>query len=308
MLQHTPGYIFKSGDVVTPARLNDAIARQTATAAALTLLGAGPAGPEGGPVAVGEIPATAHTLDLLKAETPAASRALLELGNVDNVSDLNKPVSETQQAALDALSETLTAAIATAIAALTTKFTPALIPGQFALFLHPKEALPEGWFFPDGRWVATSTTLGAALVALPAALKTAWGVSLSGNSIRLFDPDKFFTTDAAGAKVGRFPRLAGLGAQAVGVTQQDAIRNIKGGFPVAGGWSQMNGPTFEPGPFAADGTRWFDNSGTSSSDGGAISFDASLVVPTAAENRPFNTGMTPGIYLGVTGVPSYIAQ
>jgi hypothetical protein len=30
-----------------------------------------------------------------------------------------------------------------------------------------------------------------------------------------------------------------------------------------------------------------------------LDFDASRNVPTAAENRPLNLGMTPGIYLGV---------
>jgi len=73
----TPGYLWQTADVVTPARLNRAISGQTLAAAPLTLLGvprqgaaAGDPQPESAPVA--EIPVSDQGLALLAAATPAA--------------------------------------------------------------------------------------------------------------------------------------------------------------------------------------------------------------------------------------------
>lgn len=71
----------------------------------------------------------------------------------------------------------------------------------------------------------------------------------------------------------------------IGSTQGDAIRNITGNF---GYWDGTNYP--RDGVFSW-GTNTNNKQGKSGSDGGEkrdVNFDASRVVPTAAENRPKN--------------------
>lgn len=88
----------------------------------------------------------------------------------------------------------------------------------------------------------------------------------------------------------RFIRAAG-GSLAVGTTQGDAIRNITGTFRVQN--SYTNNPTTS-GAITTSGTSTIRPSpGISTSLNDTLNFNASNVVPTANENRPYNIALTP---------------
>ena len=87
---------------------------------------------------------------------------------------------------------------------------------------------------------------------------------------------------------GLFLRGHGGKSAALGVQQEDAIRNITGEFgaKAVGMWR-----TEASGVFATSGT----GGGSHDSNGWGtqrFQFDASRVVPTAAENRPVNTAVS----------------
>jgi hypothetical protein len=81
---------------------------------------------------------------------------------------------------------------------------------------------------------------------------------------------------------GRFLRGSGGNAAAIGTEQGDAIRNITGTFstqsPVTGNDGVFSGTS---GTQYVTGVSW-------ASGKSRFIFDASAVVPTAAENRPMN--------------------
>ena len=159
-------------------------------------------------------------------------------------------------------------------------------------------ALPTGWHFCNGDLLDITSSAGQALRDLPASFKTDWGVEIAtcGN-IRL---PKLFHTDGR----GYFTRATDGQTQAVGGVQGDAIRNIKGELKgVNGAYSQAYGWAFGVASGALKTTTvraaYNKYGGTYTTDYATTAYlDASLVVPTAEENRPLNVGMTPAIYLG----------
>ena len=81
---------------------------------------------------------------------------------------------------------------------------------------------------------------------------------------------------------GLFLRGHGGNSAALGVRQDDAIRNIKG--QITGNGLMSGGAT---GPFYSWYTQNF-GIGNGAYDKNGVAFDASRVVPTAEENRPVN--------------------
>jgi phage tail fiber protein len=82
---------------------------------------------------------------------------------------------------------------------------------------------------------------------------------------------------------GKFIRSTGGNAASLGVSQDDAIRNITGWFNTEANDNQLADGVFKMG----------DNVGSTQNDGTSdpvwrIHFDASRVVPVANENRPYN--------------------
>lgn len=137
-------------------------------------------------------------------------------------------------------------------------------PPAGEIMLFAGDNVPDGWLPCNGALVNRS-----AYPELFEAIGTIYGTGDGSTTFAL--PD---TSD-------RFPRFAGNGL-AVGETQGDAIRNIQGVvdgylkiFTSSGAFTLTNisSPNINP-PTATGETPH------------SISFDASKVVPTAAENRP----------------------
>ena len=85
---------------------------------------------------------------------------------------------------------------------------------------------------------------------------------------------------------GKFIRGTGGNAASLGVSQGDAIRNIKGGFgDVSGVYGEFHNPT---GAFTNNQPRKKYNAGGWTEDNTGLGFDASRAVPVANENRPYN--------------------
>jgi tail collar domain protein len=85
---------------------------------------------------------------------------------------------------------------------------------------------------------------------------------------------------------GKFIRATGGNAASLGISQGDAIRNIKGGFgDVSGVYGEFHNPT---GAFTNNQPRKKYNGGGWTEDNTGLGFDASRAVPVANENRPYN--------------------
>jgi hypothetical protein len=190
--------------------------------------------------------------------------------------------------------------------------------GELRMFMQRKESLPHGWYYPDSRLVDIDSELGRVLLALPANLRDDWGVTFAaGGRLRMFNNALFTALDSTGARVGRHPRFISWGTSILpgGITN-DAIRNITGYLAAQGSSTRYSGEVVPDstghangtgGAIDRDTTRWWDNSSQGGSDGYGATFDASRIVPVANENRPFGLYVTPGIFLGVVGQPSYVA-
>ena len=86
---------------------------------------------------------------------------------------------------------------------------------------------------------------------------------------------------------GKFMRGIGGNAATLGVAQQDAIRNIQGEIQTDRAQIQSSSGAFK-GPLISAGAGI---NGTNIGIGRNFNFDASRVVPTANENRPYNTAV-----------------
>lgn len=161
------------------------------------------------------------------------------------------------------------------------------ILGEIRLLPFRQNALPTGWYFCNGDQFALSTTQGAALNALPATMRSDWGITVSGANINL--PNLFSGSD------GYFLRAVNNSDRQPGTTQGDAIRNITGSFMTASdvgvAWiSSPAGRSVVSGALTMSATGSAPFSFTTYSHGantiGAMGLDASKAVPTASENRP----------------------
>lgn len=168
------------------------------------------------------------------------------------------------------------------------------IVGEIRLMPFRKADLPDGWYYPSGDYFELTSVVGKALNSLPANYKSDWGITVSGSSIRLFDPNKFFAEN-----MGRFFRPVNDSNRLPGSIEGDAIRKIAG---VAEGFILCSSgvPTFS-GALGEPSINWAAYIGHGAVSGYWTSrflFDSSYVVPTANENRPSNVGLIPAIYLG----------
>lgn len=187
-------------------------------------------------------------------------------------------------------------------------------PGEYREFFLAPEDLPFGWRFPSGEYVEKTSAVGKALLALNDKTRSYLGVVEQGTTIRLFNPGIFFVQTDEGMK-GRFARPVNGADFDPGHTENDAIRNIEGewifigeGGTVASRYGTVRDGTQYKSEFSGALTKGalVKNAGMHciSGLGGveegnrALRIDASLVVPTAAENRPYWFGVTPAIYIG----------
>ena len=128
---------------------------------------------------------------------------------------------------------------------------------------------PAGFLPADGRRL---------LVSEYPELYDVIGSIYGGNGSTYFNLPKF--------NDGKFIRATGGNAASLGISQGDAIRNIKGGFgDISGIYGEFHNPT---GAFINNQPRKKYNSGGWTEDNTGLGFDASKMVPTANENRPYN--------------------
>jgi hypothetical protein len=179
-----------------------------------------------------------------------------------------------------------------------------LFVGKIELFTCPVAEIPDDWSICTGDRYALTSGKGIALNGLSSAMKTALGITISGETINV--PNLF---DANGN--GYFPRPVNGVSRAVGSKQTDAIRNIKtdedaGGSLVydafLGSWNYKSSTDTLFPPFYVVKTHSTNFYHSFASASGVkvsfIGFNAELSVPTAAENRPINYGALPCIFLG----------
>lgn len=159
--------------------------------------------------------------------------------------------------------------------------------GQRMLFRGPQDKIPAGWLIENG--AAVSRTTYATLFAV---IGVAYGAGDGATTFNLPDAR------------GEFDRGLDLGrgvdpGRTLGSSQGDAIRNITGeanhaGVATSGGFGLINTALGSASGALKKGTL-FPNSvqGLANTPGAAMAFDASLVVPTAHENRPRNLAGIP---------------
>lgn len=148
--------------------------------------------------------------------------------------------------------------------------------GQSAWFEGPETAIPAGWLIANGAAVSRTT-----YATLFAAIGTIHGPGDGATTFNLPDKRGEFTRGldlGRGVDVGRVQ----------GSAQGDAIRNITGGLGASIGNEAASGA------FAISA----NHGDTLNAVAGVYayrtrSFDASRVVPTAAENRPRNKAAIP---------------
>ncbi len=175
------------------------------------------------------------------------------------------------------------------------------IVGDIRLLPFRPDALPAAWYFCNGDFYPVETDQGRALLALPESFRSDWGIRVADGRVclpRLFDP-------VSGA--GMFLRSVDGAGRLPGSVQGDAIRNITGSYTYTtlagailnntGATTQLTGAFARPAVLTKSAGLTVTNYGSGKT--GELLFNASLVVPTAEENRPVNAGMTPAIYLGV---------
>lgn len=168
--------------------------------------------------------------------------------------------------------------------------------GDFRLMPFRANELPPGWYFRNGDNYLLNSPQGQALNGLSANYKSDHNIT-----IKTIGGKQYINVPSAFAQDGRgyFERAIDGTTRQVGTVQNDAIRDIwghfdtgvvdnhagyaKGAFVGSNAINPKNG-SFQP------AKNW---------DAWGFNFYASLVVPTANENRPLNIGLTPVIYLGV---------
>lgn len=140
---------------------------------------------------------------------------------------------------------------------------------------------PPGWLKRNGAAVSRTT-----YAALFAAIGTTYGAGNGTTTFNVPDGRAEFDRgldDGRGIDVGR----------ALGTAQGDAIRNITGftGIFYRAGAVGSSGALFAS-AYSANPAKG-GVSGSDAGDSPGLNFDASLVVPTAAENRPRNVAYLP---------------
>lgn len=186
----------------------------------------------------------------------------------------------------------LAAAIQEQISQIQTK--RAIVVGEFGLMPFRTANLPAGWYMRNGDKFLLSSPQGQALNNLPENYKTDWGITITneGGFDYINVPSAFHTDGRA-----YFDRAVDGTNRQVGSVEGDAIRNITGTF------SSFSYSAGQPsGAFTSTIATQNALAGGSTANYNDVrkTFSASSAgVPTAAENRVLNRGLTPVIFLGV---------
>lgn len=168
--------------------------------------------------------------------------------------------------------------------------------GDQRLMPFRRDELPFGWYFRNGDNYLLSSPQGQVLNGLSINYKNDHRIT-----IKTINGQQYINVPTAFASDGRgfFERAVNGTARQVGSNEDDAIREIWGHFDSG---VVANHNEYARGAFK--GTRAINPTNaafltTRDYEVWGYDFYASLVVPTANENRPLNIGMTPVIYLGV---------
>ena len=158
---------------------------------------------------------------------------------------------------------------------------------KFALKTELQKAIPVGSYIlyssnsntPDGFLRCDGSALDKnAYSALFEAIGYTYGKS----------GDKFLLPNFSD---GKFMRATGGNAAALGTPQQDAIRNIQGEFRIGDVTGICTTSSSASGAFTKGNTRYSALPLIGGSESYSMLFSASRVVPTANENRPYNTAV-----------------
>jgi hypothetical protein len=167
--------------------------------------------------------------------------------------------------------------------------------GDIGFFAQTAGELKPFWYVCTGDKWGVTTPQGLALLSLSLPYRTNWGITESAGLINV---PKLF--DEQGR--GYLPRAVDGVNRQPGSVQGDAIRNIQTQHHNSYRIDKVRTNYNSDGPIYAAGTQASNYAFCGCSNDFDImwlGFDASLVVPTADENRPINVGLTPAIYLGV---------
>jgi phage-related tail fiber protein len=153
--------------------------------------------------------------------------------------------------------------------------TPAINAGNIVgeVCFFGMSTAPAGFLKANGAAVSRTT-----YADLFAAIGTTYGTGDGSTTFNLPDMRGEFPRgwdDGRGVDSGR----------GIGTAQGDAIRNITGNFFGQEAFSNLQGAFFDNGA----GSNNRPNNGSASTKN--VGFDASLIVPTAAENRPRNVAL-----------------
>jgi hypothetical protein len=168
-------------------------------------------------------------------------------------------------------------------------------PGEIRLWSIPIEVLQTydpNWLLCNGDLYPQASAEGQALAALNVDVRNALGITLSSGN---YNVPNMFTSGG----LGYFIRAADGTTRTLGSIQGDAIRDIQGANTYQGCRYATASLT---GAYAVDGAEAAAVWNVTSNSGyrcGTVTFMASRVVPTAAENRPVNIGFEPCIYLDI---------
>ena len=158
---------------------------------------------------------------------------------------------------------------------------------KFALKIELQKAIPVGSYLlyssnsntPDGFLRCDGSALDkTAYAALFAVIGYTYGRS----------GEKFLLPNFSD---GKFMRATGGNAAALGTPQQDAIRNIQGEFRIGDVTGICTTSSSASGAFTKGNTRYSALPLIGGSESYSMLFSASRVVPTANENRPYNTAV-----------------
>lgn len=187
-----------------------------------------------------------------------------------------------------------TLSIENSILGLSGPFRDRLVIGEFGLMPFRATELPAGWYVRNGDKFLLSSPQGQALNNLPENYKVDWGIVITneGGSDYINVPTAFHTDGRS-----YFDRAVDGVTRQVGSVEGDAIRNITGTF------SSFSYAVGQPnGAFTSVIATQNALAGGSTANYNDVrkTFSASSAgVPTAAENRVLNRGLTPVIFLGV---------
>ncbi|EPL4422567.1 hypothetical protein MGU78_000376 [Morganella morganii] len=164
--------------------------------------------------------------------------------------------------------------------------------GMVSFFLHRENSLPAGWYSLNGDRYSADSFAGKALRALPAEIKSDWGIIDSGTTI---------TTPNLRQSDGRLPfiRPSNGKGSSPGIVTGDTIRDITGEFGYESQYGLTSSDSDVSGAFYAYGPSRKSLMGGGTGQTTNIAFKASKVVPTGTENKPLSIDMVAAVYLGV---------